>query len=99
MDMYEVVDKDIRGTKLALSIHVGIYAVASVLLVAVELLISGEENNGRLRWSPWALTGWGAGVAIHALVSKGVVTALRDVERRAVPPPQQPIVIADNGDD
>ena len=48
--------------KIGFYIHLGIYVVVNIMLVAINLLTSSQYL-----WFKWPLIGWGMGVLIHGL--------------------------------
>jgi hypothetical protein len=58
----------LRGTTLALRIHVAVFGAVMAFLVLIWLLTSPTGYF----WPIWPGLGWGLAVAIHALVTKAV---------------------------
>ncbi|APE31905.1 hypothetical protein BOX17_13645 [Halomonas aestuarii] len=48
--------------KIGFYIHLGIYVVVNIMLVAINLLTSSQYF-----WFKWPLIGWGIGVLLHGL--------------------------------
>ncbi|WP_226872975.1 DUF1707 domain-containing protein [Microbispora sitophila] len=55
-----------RAARLGVRIHAGVYAGASLLMVAVWLVV-GRATDFWYPWPIWPILGWGVGVLGHAI--------------------------------
>lgn len=55
-----------KENRNGLRIHLGVYAIINVFLVLINLITLQEDKE---IWFPYAILGWGIGVAIHAFVA------------------------------
>jgi len=48
------------NARIGFGIHLAVYLVVNALLIAINLVTTPERL-----WFPWALGGWGIGLALH----------------------------------